>query len=235
MKRMLKTMKLDFTLQLRNKFYVVGIVIALLLGLGIAQFLSPQAVPTALPLLFMVAVGGSTMLYIAGLVIFEKDEHTLDAVSITPLRLSEYIGSKVITLALLATLESVIVIAITTRFEGFQMVPMLAGIIALGVILALLGLILVVRYDSITDFLVPVLIVGFVISFPSLHFTGILSSPLWLAVPVTAPTMLMWGAFFPLEGWEWMAAIVGTLLWLGLMWVWAQRAFYTHIILKGRG
>lgn len=232
--RLLSTMRLDATVQWRNRFYIIGIGLSLLMALGLAQFMQPAAMGAILPMLFLFAIGGTTMLYVAGLLIFEKDERTLEAIIVSPMRVSEYMISKIVTLTLLATLESLIVVVLTQGLTGFNPGLLLAGIILMGVMLTLIGFVMIVRYDSITDFLIPVVAVSLVLQLPALYFTGISDSVLWLILPTAAPVMLMWAAWFPVEPWQVVYGFVYSLVLIAGLYRWARLAFHKHIVLRER-
>ncbi len=239
MSRLLSAMKMDVTIQLRNKLYVIGIAAAVLVAVALALLFSADTLYLGVPTLMLLVVGGSTLLYVAGLITFERDEGTLSAVIVSPLRTSEYLWSKIITLTALATLECAIMIAgamlILSRDAPVAIpnIPiLLVGVVSLGVIYTLMGIILVVRYDKITDFLVPMAAVAVVLQLPLLHFMDLVPSVLWLIIPSSASTMLIRGAYIPLSTAEWLYAIGYTAAQLIVLAIWAYRAFQTHIIMK---
>lgn len=239
MNRLLATMKLDVTVQLRNSLYPIGIGVGLLVAIAISQLGNPSQMWAIVPTLMLLVVGGSTLLYVAGMIIFERDEGTLSATIVSPLRTWEYLGSKLITLTALATLEAGVMIGgamLIMRFSSAVPLPnlplLLIGILAIGVIYTLIGIILIVRYDKITDFLVPMGGVAIVLQLPFLHFLGWIEHPIFLLIPTSAPTMIMRGAYVDLAGWAWIYGIGYTaLLLLGLS-IWAHRAFQRHIVMK---
>jgi fluoroquinolone transport system permease protein len=240
MTRLLAAMKTDVTVQVRNKLYAVGIGVGILVALIMSQLFNLEQLYEAAPVLLLLVVGGSTLLYVAGMIVFEKDEGTLNAVIVSPLRTSEYLWSKILTLTALATLESLVMVggaALILSFSAELTLPnipvLLLGIIAMGVMYTLIGIIMIVRYDKITDFLVAVIVVAGVAQLPFLHFLGLVASSLFLLIPTSAPTLLMRGAFFPLETGEWLYAIGYTGLMLAGLMIWAYRAFNTHIVMKG--
>jgi len=234
MNRLIATFKLDVTVQWRNRLYAIGIGLSLLMALGLSQFVAREALIQTIPLLFLFAVSGTTMLYVAGLVIFEKDEHTLEAVIVTPVRTDEYILSKVVTLTWLALLESLVVLVLTYGIGTYNILPMLAGIILMGIMLTLGGFVMIVRYNSITDFLVPVVAVNLVLQLPALYFTGTSDSLLWLLIPTSAPTMLMWSTWHPVEMWQLIYGVVYSAIIIAVLYRWALVAFHKYIILKER-
>ncbi len=232
--RLTATMRLDMTVQWRNKFYYIGVGLSALIAFGLMRFISPQALGATLPMLFLFTVSGTTMLYVAGLVIFEKDERTLEAVTVSPIRLSEYMLSKLVTLTFLAVVESLVVVGLTYGLSGLNIGWLVLGVILLGAMLTLLGFIMVVRYDSITDFLIPAVVVNLVLQLPSLYFTGVSDSVLWLLLPTTAPTMLMWAAWWPVESWKLVYGVVYSLVIIAGLYRWALSAFNKHIVLRER-
>jgi fluoroquinolone transport system permease protein len=239
MTRLISAMKTDVTVQVRNNLYGIGIGVAVLIAGLLSQLANPAELAVTIPVTMLLVVGGSTLLYVAGLIIFEKDEGTLNALIVSPLRTSEYLWSKIITLTLLATLEAAIMVGgamlIMSRSSEVTIpnIPiLLLGIVAMGVLYTLTGIVLIVRYQQITDFLVPVLVMAMVLQAPFVHFLGIIEHPAFLIIPTSAPTMLMQGAFVQLTTWEWAYVLTYTAALIIGLTIWAYRAFNTHIIMK---
>jgi fluoroquinolone transport system permease protein len=239
MSRFLAALKLDVTVQVRAQLYTIGIVAGLMVAVALSQLAGPEQLPAIIPTLMLLVVGGSTLLYVAALILFEKDEGTLNAVIVSPLRTSEYLWSKIITLTTLATLESLIMIGgamLVMRVSTGLTLPniplLLTGIVAIGIIYTLIGIVLIVRFDKITDFLIPMSGVAVVLQLPFLYFLGWVKHPLFLLIPTSAPTLLMQAAYVPLAAWEWLYALGYTAALLVGLTVWAQRAFRAHIIMK---
>jgi len=232
-------MKLDAIVQIRNQLYAIGIGVGVFTAFVISQLFTPEQLPIVIPVLMMLVIGGSTMLYVSGMIIFEKDEGTINMSIVSPLRSSEYLLSKIITLTGLATLEATVMIIGTMIFMSFgaqvnipNILILYIGIIAIGVMYTLLGIGLVVRYDKITEFLIPMSAIAVVLQMSFLYFIGFIDSPLFLLIPVSAPTMFMQGAYMELEAWQWLYSIgYSTVLLIGLS-VWAYRAFQQHIVIR---
>ena len=239
MKRLLTAMKTDVILQVRTQLYTIGIAVGVLVAVMTSQLSPPDQLFAIIPALMLLVAGGSTLLYVAAMILFEKDEGTLNAVIVSPLRPREYLWSKVITLTALATLESIVMIGgamLIISFSSALTLPnlplLLLGIVAIGVLYTLIGIVLIVRFDKITDFLIPVSGLAIVLQLPFIYFLDWVSGPLWLLIPTSAPTMLMRAAYVPLAAWEWAYAIGYTALLLIGLTIWAQRAFQTHIVAK---
>ena len=238
MTRLLSTMKTDVVVQLRTNLYTIGIGAGVLVAIAMSQLASPDQLVSLIPTLMLLVVGGSTLLYVAGMIIFEKDEGTLQAMIVSPVRPSEYLWSKIITLTGLATLEAVIMIGGTMLIMRFSddagvlpnLLLLFLGIVAIGVIYTLIGIILVVRYDKITDFLMPMAGVAMILQLPFLYFLGWVEHWLFLVIPTSAPTVIMQAAYSPLATWEWVYGVGYTAVLLIGLSIWAYRAFQKHII-----
>lgn len=230
--RLLNTIKTDVMVQARNNLYTIGIMASVLVAFLLFRINISGDWGEAIPLSVLLLAGGSTLLYVAGMILFEKDEGTINALIVSPLRTGEYLLSKVVTLSALATFEILIVVGLTASFGGFNVALMVLGTVAMSVFYTLLGIILIVRFKSITDFLVPVIVLALVLQLPVLYFTGISTSPLLLLIPTSAPTMIVQGAWASLEAWQWAYALAYTALSIIIFGVWARSAFQTHIIAK---
>ena len=165
MTRLISTIRWDIQLQIRNGFYYVAAFMAVFL-IGVLWTLSDEVLSSLLPALVFENIFIGTFFFMAGLLLLEKGEGTLEGLITTPLRQGEYLLSKLITLTLLAVLESLVVIIVVYGL-GFNILLMILGIVLLGTLYALLGFILVIRYDSINSFLLPAIVFATVFFFSS--------------------------------------------------------------------
>lgn len=239
MRRLLATIKTDISVQFRNQFYTIAIAIALVFAIILSQLIRPEQIITVIPALLLLIVGGTTLLFVGGLIIAEKDEGTLSAIIVSPLRPAEYLWSKIITLTLLATLEVVVLIGGALAIMSFSrniawpnLIIFLTGIIAINIAYTILGIALSVRYKKITDYVVPVLFIAIFLQLPIIYFWGIFEHPLFLLIPSSAPIQLIQGSLLKLEAWQWFYAIGYIVLQLTVLTGWAYQAFDTHIIRK---
>jgi fluoroquinolone transport system permease protein len=239
LKRLTSTIKTDLKVQLRNKLYHIGIAVSLLLGIVLSQLVPLVGLARGIPVIVLLVSGGGGLLYIAALIMFEKDEGTLSAIIVSPLRVHEYLLSKVITLTFLAVVESVVIIGVTmiimsrsAPLIAFNIPMLLVGIAATGVMYTLIGVIISVPFKSITDMIVPLITVGLVFQLPFLHFLGLLQSPLFLIVPTSAPATLMAGAFNSAAAWQWVYGFGYTAAWTVVLACWARASFRTYIITR---
>jgi hypothetical protein len=184
-----------------------------------------------LPVIVLQNLFINTFYFIAGLVLLEKGEGTLEGLVVSPLRKEEYLASKLITLTLLSIFESLIIIIVVFGFD-FNLPLLVVSFALQGVFYALLGFILIARYESINTFLLPSVLVTTVLSIPLLDYFGIWQSWLVYLHPFQASLVLMKAAFQPVQIWQIGYGLIYLLLWIGLAYGWSRRVFYRFVIAK---
>jgi fluoroquinolone transport system permease protein len=229
--RLTSTMRWDVQLQIRNGFYYAAAFVALLTIILLSQI---QVAPETLALLFPLFIFQNILInnfyFIAGLVLLEKGEGTLEGLVVTPLRKSEYLASKLLTLAILSLLETATVVLIVYGLN-VNLILLATGTILLSLIYGLAGFSFVVRYDSINSFILPSVPVVILFSLPLLNYLGVWSSPLIYLHPLQAPLLLLKSAFQPIAAWEVVYGVVVSAVTIALTYAWSQRAFYKFVIL----
>lgn len=233
-------MKMDVVVQLRTQLYSIGIGAGVLVAVALAWLARSDQLFLLVPTLMLLVVGASTMLYVAAMILFEKEQGTLKATIVSPVRPTEYLWAKIITLTGLATVEAVVMVGGAMGMMGFSqpvVVPniplLLLGIVGIGLLYTLVGIVMIVRYDKITEVLIPLAAVAGILQLPFLYFLGWVEHPLFLLIPTSAPTMVMRAAYVPLVGWQWLYGVGYTaVLLIGLI-IWAHRAFEKHIVAQG--
>jgi fluoroquinolone transport system permease protein len=223
-------MALDAKLQFRYGFYYAGAFVAVALLIMARQF-SSENLRLFLPALLLENQTITAFYFMAGLVLLEKGEGTLEGLVVTPLRRSEYLLSKTLTLTFLALAESVIIVVAGYGLD-FRPAPLVAGLLALSVMLATFGFAVIARYDSVTDYLLPSALWTLWLSLPLLHYFDLWPHWILYVVPSQAPLLLLRAAFFPLETWQFVYAAAYSLFWIGLFSWWAGTSFQRFVIRK---
>lgn len=233
MSRMLAALKLDMRVQWRARFYIVGIALGVLTGLGLRALGDPAGAAALMPVVFLLVVGGTGTIYVAGLVTYERGEHVLDALFVSPLRLAEYFNARLLSLALLLGVEGLAVVLVSGAGASANWLLLVPGALAVSVFFTLIGIILIARYETITDFLIPTLVVNVPLDLPAVYFAGLDGSLLWLLVPSSAPIMLIYAAWMPVEAWQLVYAVGCSAAGIALLYAWARSAFVKHVMMKG--
>jgi fluoroquinolone transport system permease protein len=185
---------------MRNGFYYAAALVAGFSALVLSRF-PPDYLTVWMPVFVLSNILINTFYFMAGLVLLEKAEGTLMAQSVTPLRSWEYLVSKMITLTVLSTVES-LVIVVFGYGAAFSPVPFIFGVIFAAVFFVFTGFLLVIRYDSVNEFLFPSFLFIWLFVPPFLSYFGLLESALIYLHPVQGPLLLMQAAFGKIDDWQ---------------------------------
>ena len=230
MTRLTATMQWDVRLQWRNGFYYAAIAVVVM-WLFIASQIPDETLIWLMPMMIMGNLVIGTFYFLGGLVLLEKDEGSLEARVTTPLRPTEYLGSKVLTLTGLAVLESSL---ITIASVGLQAnwVWLLAGVVETAVFFCLVGFIVVARYDSVNEYLLPSIGWLLLLGLPLATYMSGWSHWLLYLHPMQATLSLMTGAWQALPWWLISYCLVYPALWIALAAHLSLRTFHRFVITK---
>jgi len=230
-------LKWEFTLLSRYKIIHISILSVIL------YFLTTQAIPDmdkpifhTMLLFFDPAIIG--IMFVGALVLFEKSENVLQALIITPMEVDDYILSKITSLTILSIISASIFVTLLNIFSGIEVniIFLVLGIILTSILLILLGFIIVSRVNSINEYLLAMVIAFIGLLFPPmLHLSGLYENVIFYLWPTQASFILFTGVFnaASLELWEIAYGILYQVIWIGLLYYLAKKAFYKHIVLKG--
>jgi fluoroquinolone transport system permease protein len=170
-----------------------------------------------------------TFAFIGGLVLLERDEGTLTAQVVTPLRIGEYLTSKLVTLTLLAVLETLAIVFLIAgwHFNAFLLV---VGTILAAAIYGLVGFIAVARYDSINEYLLPSGMYIALLWLPLVAYLGQWRPWILYLHPLAAPLLLVEAAFVAIPPWQITYAIGYSLAWTILLYLASRFAFRCWVI-----
>lgn len=231
MKRLLPTLLADLRLQWRNGFYGVSAFVLIFWALLAGQAWridDPSLLPGLLPGLIAGNMLINTFYYMAGLVLLEKGEGTLHAQAVTPLRRSEYLAAKLISLAGLSLLENLLVAVLLAGF-GLRALPLAAGVLLGSGIYIAAGFITVARFETINEFLLPSIAVSTLLMLPLLDAFGLWSSPLMVLHPLYSALLLMKAGFADIAAWQMAYALLAGLTWLALA-IWLSRKTFGRLL-----
>ncbi len=230
----LKTMlKWDFILQSRYKIIHISILSVVL------YYLTLVAIPSvnnaefqALFLFFDPTLIG--IMFIGALVLFEKTENTLQALTVTPMETRTYFLSKIISLTTLAVVSALLFLFLVHGIE-FNYVYMLTGVVLTCVFLILVGFLLVARCNSINEYLLMMMFAFLLLLVPPiLYATGIYEHVLFYLWPTQASFILFDGVFADTPLTEAVYAVGYLVVWILGCYYLAKKAFYKHIVLGGK-
>lgn len=230
MTRLLSIARWDVQLQFRNGFYYVSAFTAAFFVLLLKQA-SDVDLGYWWPAIITANLTINSFYFMAGIVLLEKGEGTMEAQIVTPLRPWEVLGSKVLSLGLLSLFETLAIIVIVqgVRFNWFLLVT---GIVLYIAMLSLYGFIVVARYDSISEFLLPSVLWTMGFSLPLLYYFNIWRHWVMFLHPLQAILILLQSAFTTIPTWQIAYGIAYSILWTGIAMFVSLRAFHRFVVVK---
>ena len=232
--RIQATLLCDMRLQARNGFYYAAGAVAVI-TVVVLRLLPATDLRWLLPVMIVNNLIVNGFYFMAGLVLLEKAEGSIEAQIVTPLRGGEYLAAKVGTLALLSLVENV---AITLAVTGLAFRPdLLVGGIVLGTALyALAGFVVVARYDGINSFLLPSVGYMLLLGLPLLTYFGIgqgtVIETVLLVHPLQPVLVLLRAAVEPAAPAMILYGLVAGTAWVAFFAWWANQSFHRFVVDK---
>jgi fluoroquinolone transport system permease protein len=233
MRRLLATIRCDVMPQLRHGFYYATAFVLICCVAVISQIPSID-LSWLLPALLLGNLLLNTFYFIGGLILLEKGEGTLEAQVVTPLRTWEYLASKVGTLTLLGLVENTLIVMLLEGL-GFNPLALSASLVLTAVLYCLVGVIAVVRYASINEYLMPSVLYTSLLSVPLLPYLAQWDTWLIYLHPLQATLLLAQATFRPVAHWQLVYSVLYSALWVGLLAHFSSRAFRRFIIAGAGG
>lgn len=223
MRRLAALLRFDFAMQQRYGFLLASF-FPVLVWLAVLMAFPLETRLSLLPLIIYLDLALVGFYFISGLVLYEKAEATLSALVITPLRFSEYLTSKLVSLTILAIIISLTLLAFSVGLNVNLMWLML-GVTLMSLIALLIGFIAVAPFPSFSSYLIPSQLPALLLYLPLIPAVGLFDSPLFYLLPTHGAMLLVHGAFAGLEGWQVAYALGYGSLWITGLSLLARRVF----------
>jgi fluoroquinolone transport system permease protein len=227
MRGTLTLLRWDVVMQFRYGFWLSGLAITVTWVL-LLRALSPAYLAIWLPCVLYFDIGILGLMFIAGVLFFEKRQGVLDALVVTPLRTEAWLASKVLSLTLLATTVAGVMVLATVglRADWFRVLPFFALVAAL---FTLGGLLMASRFPSVGSFLAAFGLVGVPLALPLVDYFEIWTHPLLWLNPAHPGLVLIRHAFRPGSAVELGAALLLTVFWIVLGFRMGLKAFHRRV------
>lgn len=232
MKTLIRLIKWDFTLQLRYNIVTIAIIIS---ALYILLFKSLPG-DNLDPLLILLILSDPAMfgvMFIGVLVLYEKDNNTLDALIVTPLKSSQYLWSKAISLTLIAV---PIALAIAIIGHGFDLnyFYFIVGLALSSIMFVFLGFAVVSKANGFNQYIIKFALCTIPVSIPVLGIFDLYQSNIYYLIPSHATILLLKaGLKHSIANWQVFYSTFYLLFWLILCFILASRAYQTNLT-KGK-
>jgi fluoroquinolone transport system permease protein len=227
--RLTSTLRLDAQLQARNKVYLIIGVAAFAFPFAFDALLTPDQLQFFMPVLIMYGVSMTTVFLVGVLLLIERSQGTLSVVMVSPLRPAEYLASKLITLTVLALVESAIM-AVVAYGLGFSFAWFVLAVVMRASMGVAVGVAVGVRFRSITRFLVPAIGLSLAFDLPNIWYFELWPSPLFYLWPSMPPLLLAKAAFVEVEPLQLVYALLYGALVVGAALIWASRSIDRFVV-----
>lgn len=192
MKRFLAAVKLDICLQFKYGIYLVYGIITFFYIL-LLSFL-PKNISTFLtPFIIFSDPSFLGFFFLGGLIFFEKDEGTIQSIVITPLKIEEYILSKVVSLTIVALISGFLVSIV--NYKSINYFILFLAIFLTSTFFTLLGFIAVIKLKSVNEYLLASILYLSILGLPILEYFNLYKSNFFYLLPTQASLILFQSAF----------------------------------------
>lgn len=205
-----------------NKYNLfVANFVVLLLWIGICAFIEGDLLRTFIPVIFLMDTTMMTVLMTGATLFYEKKEHTVHSILVTPVRIDEYLAAKLVSGVINSLITVVFISAALYFVKGvtYNYALVAGGVIVTAAVHTLIGLWMSYRSANFTNMLVNFMLYVFVCFLPTLLVDfGVLSERVgdWMILlPPEAAGVLIGAGVASQDGWK-MAVGYGWLAMLGV-------------------
>ncbi|SKC87990.1 fluoroquinolone export ABC transporter permease subunit [Maledivibacter halophilus] len=230
MTRLTRSVGGDIFLQVRYGFYAVYAFITIVYIILLKQF-PDKLLGIILPFIIFSDPSVLGFYFISGLVLLEKGERTLMYLISTPLRIKEYLYSKMISLTLLSIVTSLIIVIFSYGLK-FNFLIFILGVTLTSFLFILIGFIAVAKFPTINEYILYSIIYITILSLPLVDYFGVFKSLAFYIFPTQASLLLIKGAFGGVKLWQIIYGVLYLIIWISLAYKLAFISFNKFIILK---
>jgi fluoroquinolone transport system permease protein len=231
MTRLVSALRLELTLQVRQKFVHAGIFSGLI-WLAVLLPMPHDLRPVAEPYILAGDIAIIGFFFVGGAVFFEKQERTLGALISTPIRFWEYLAAK---LLILVGISLGVAFTVATIADGFTYRPLLlvAGVVLGTLLMLVVGFITSLPFASVTDwFLTATIPLAVMLVPPLVYYSGLWTNPVLYVVPTQGPLLLLGAAFDQIDltpGQLAYSVAYPLICFMGLCWA-AEKLFVRYVV-----
>jgi len=156
----------DIKFQYKYGFYFVYTVFTILY-ISLIYFLPEQWKEKATTIMIFSDPAAMGLFFMGAIVLLEKSQMVLNSIAVSPVKVTEYIMSKVVSLGFVSTAVGVL-IAISAGLEN--LISVIIGIFLGSTIFTLLGLIVAANIHSLNQFIVATIPLGIISFLPPIFY-----------------------------------------------------------------
>lgn len=197
MRRLLCALRADIIFQMKQGFYLVYILISLMYMI-VLSFLPSSILKIILPLVVYSDPSVLGLFFIGGIVMLEKLQGVISVIVITPLKIEEYLLSKLISLSLVSIFAG-IGITLITYTESVNWLILIVGIVLTSSFFTLCGILISAKAKSVNHYLLKVIPIMLLLTLPCFSLLEFPYNEFFVVFPSVAALRLMLGAYFDIS------------------------------------
>ena len=167
--------------------------------------------------------------FIGGLIMLERRQKTLTSLFVTPLKLDEYLISKVISLGILALISSLLIAIILLGFK-FNIFVFSLTVVLSSILFTLIGVTLGVHAKNINSYLFVSALYLLPIILPVLSFVGVCNKYLFFYIPTHSILNLLSYSILRVKRCSLWIDFGLLIVWVGIAFFWAKSWFVKYVI-----
>ncbi len=222
----------EFRLQWRYYFWVVAAVVTVVWHLLLAS-LSSAAKLTWLPVLLFADISNIGLLFIAGSLILERQQGTLNAIAVMPVGTGLWLAGKLISLTCLTSACGLVLTAL--NLDAVAWLRVVPAIVLTAAFFTSAGFILACPFQNILNYFLAMALATSILSLPLLSYFAIADSPLFWLVPSYPTVLLLEQAFGDATGVGYLATLLVCLAWISLSHYLGIRLFHRCVAARAGG
>jgi fluoroquinolone transport system permease protein len=223
MTAILNALRWDAIIQARNGFYWASAFLIIVISALLLLVPETARADSALwvPAILVINLQITTFFFVAGLMLLERDEGTLNALAVSPLSASGYLAMRTFSLTALAAAETIAIVWIGFGTGGSWSLILL-GTAALGVIYTGFGAAVATRYDSVNALLLPASAFVALLLLPLLPHFGLAPSLPFIVHPLEPPMTLIRAGYGVADRIDVSFGILGSFGWSAIAFAWGR-------------
>jgi fluoroquinolone transport system permease protein len=196
-----------------------------------------KVVNVMLPILLYIDPSVLGLFFIGGMVLLEKEQGILSLLYITPLKIKEYMISKILTLTIISMLVGVVISKVA--YSGYvNIILLLVGILLTSIFYTLIGFIISTTSRSVNDYFVRMMPWMLLLVLPCFSLIPNDTIPYWMQcfidiIPSVAGLKLVFGAFYHIPLWQIVIYIVPLIIFNYIAFIKAMNMFKNKVVLEG--
>ncbi len=228
MRAFLNLLRLDLMLMQRNKVVAISVFGTVIYTLLFRALSGLDQLEKFLVLIMMNDPALLGVLFVGVMVLFEKDERTLQALSVTPVRWSHYLWSKTLLLTGIGLLCCYAMVLAGYGWH-FHWGHFTVATVLTTVIFSFIGFIAVAGEATFNTYMIKAVVVIILLTLPFLGYFEVVSNAWFEALPTYYVLLLYNLAFGVAQDWSTLLmGYAGSVIWTVVLYGWALKRFVDH-------